>query len=308
MQQFRSLQDADLNATWLTIGAFDGVHLGHQKIIRELVAGAHLIGAPAALLSFDPHPVEVLRGPQTAFYLSTQEEKAELLAELGLDALVVETFDEHLATTSAREFMERIKQQLDIRQLWIGHDFAMGHNREGDFDTLSAYGEELGFSVHPVSALELDGEVVSSSRIRRALGRGAVDEAEKLLGRPYSLMGTVSEGAGRGSSIGIPTANLEIWPKRVVPASGVYVCRAHVGGQDWPAVSNIGVRPTFEDKLLAPVVESHLLDYHNDEVDGEKLRLSFVARLRDEQRFSSVDELLEQIQRDIEQARQILKG
>lgn len=306
MQLYNSLQAARLEGTWLTIGAFDGVHLGHQKILSELTAGAHARGAPAVALSFFPHPVEVLRGPRRAFYLSSPEEKIELLEELGLDALVVHPFDALVAQTPARDFVEQLKQQLDLKQLWMGHDFALGHNRQGDFPTLQRFGAEMGFELHPVEAVELDGAPISSSRVRALLSEGKVEDAARCLGRPYALGGKVVRGAGRGASIGIPTANLDVWPKRAVPASGVYVCRAHIRGRIWGAVTNIGVRPTFEDQLVAPVVETHILDYAGDSLYGRQLRLEFLARLRDEKRFSSVDALIAQIQKDVEAGREHL--
>lgn len=306
MQHYDSLHAARLQDAWLSIGAFDGVHLGHQKILTELTAGAHADGAPAVALSFFPHPIEVLHGPRQAFYLSSPEEKAELLEAIDLDALIVQPFDLEFSQTPARAFVEQLKTQLGLKQLWIGHDFALGHNREGDLPTLQRYGEEMGFTVHPVDAVELDGEPISSSRIRTLLGTGKVEDARRCLGRPYALSGEVVKGAGRGASIGIPTANLAIWPKRVVPASGVYVCRAEAGGRSWGAVTNIGIRPTFEEGLQAPVVETHILDYAGESLYGQTLRLEFIARLRDEQRFASVDELIAQIHRDIQAGRERL--
>jgi riboflavin kinase/FMN adenylyltransferase len=306
MQHYSSLQDARVQGAWLTIGAFDGVHLGHQKVLKELTAGAHANGAPAVALSFFPHPVEVLRGPLQAFYLSSPEEKLGLLEALGLDVLIQHPFDEQMAQTPAREFVEQLKGQLDLQQLWVGHDFALGHNREGDFPTLQRFGTEMGFEVRAVGALELDGEPISSSRIRRLLGEGRVEDAARCLGRPYTLTGEVVKGAGRGASIGIPTANLQIWPKRALPASGVYVCRVGAGDHTWGAVTNIGVRPTFDEKLRVPVVETHILDYAGDSLYGKPLHLEFLARLRDEKRFAGVDELIAQIKSDIEAGREHL--
>lgn len=306
MQHFKSLQDAKLEAVWLSIGAFDGVHVGHQKILKELTAGAHGVGAPAVVLTFDPHPVEVLRGPLESFYLSTMDEKAAWIAELGVDALITQSFTLEFSKTKAEDFVRRLKQQLGLSQLWVGHDFALGHNREGDLAALRRFGVEMDFEVRALDAVEAEGEVVSSSRIRRLLAVGDVELTAGLLGRPYSLNGKVVRGVGRGSSIGIPTANLEIWAKRAVPASGVYVCWAQLGERRWGAVTNIGVRPTFEDKLLAPVVESHLLDYDEGEFYEQDLHLEFLARLRAEQRFSGVEDLLAQIHKDIERARDLL--
>lgn len=306
MRQFASLQDARCDNAWLTIGAFDGVHLGHQKILNGLTAGAHQQGDPAVVLTFYPHPSEVLRGPRGNFYLMSPESKARQLELMGADILITQPFDLEFSKTSARDFVTRLKDRLGLKQLWVGHDFALGHNREGDFAALQGFGEEMGFSVHAIPAVEIDGEPVSSSRIRALLAAGDVQAAARLLGRPYSLAGEVTGGAKRGRSIGIPTANLALWEKRAVPASGVYVTWATLDDKRYGSVTNIGVRPTFEDKLLAPVVEGHLLDYDGDEFYGQTLRLDFIARLRGEQRFTGVDELVAQIHRDIAAGRIVL--
>lgn len=306
MQQFASLQDAQCKNAWLTIGAFDGVHLGHQRILNDLTAGAHQQGDPAVVLTFYPHPVEVLRGPRNSFYLMSPEAKAKQLELLGVDVLITQTFDLEFSKTSARDFVTQLKDRLDLKELWVGHDFALGHNREGDFATLQKLGAEMNFSVHAIAPVEIEGEPVSSSRIRSLLAAGDVQGAARLLGRPYSLAGEVIGGAKRGRSIGIPTANLALWEKRAVPASSVYVTWATLGDKRWGSVTNIGVRPTFEDKLLAPVVESHLLDYDGRDFYGRSLRLDFIARLRGEQRFAGVIELVNQIHRDIEAGRIVL--
>lgn len=306
MQHFASLQVAHIQNAWLTIGAFDGVHLGHQQILKQLTAGAHAKGAPAVVLTFDPHPEEVLRGPRSRFYLNTPQQQAEQLAALGVDVLVRHPFTRETAATSARDFVQLLKEHLGLEELWVGHDFALGRNREGDFAALQTLGAELGFSLHPVPALELDGAPVSSSRIRGLIAEGDVAAAARLLGRPFALAGEVVAGAQRGRSIGIPTANVAVDDKLALPANGVYVTRARLGGQAWGAVTNIGLRPTFEDGTLAPVVEAHLLDYAGGEFYGQQLQLDFLARLRAEQRFEGVEALLAQIQRDIAAARQQL--
>jgi riboflavin kinase/FMN adenylyltransferase len=307
MQQFSSLQAARAQKAWLTIGAFDGLHLGHQKMLKDFTAAAHAHHAPAVVLTFYPHPVEVLRGPRNSFYLMSPEEKAKQIGSLNVDMLITHPFDQTTVNTSAHDFVALLKKQLDIQQLWVGHDFALGHNREGDFAALQKFGQELGFTVRLVETVKLDGEVVSSSRVRALLAEGDVAQAARLLGRLYSLSGEVGSGAQRGRSIGIPTANIKIWEKRAVPATGVYVTWASLGSKRWPSVTNIGVRPTFEDKLAAPVVESHILDYDGGEFYGQTLQLEFVSRLRAEQRFAGVDELLAQIHKDIQAARVVLK-
>lgn len=306
MQQFLSLQEARAQKAWLTIGAFDGLHIGHQKILKDLTAAAHAQQAPAVLLTFNPHPVEVLRGPRNSFYLTSPEEKAQHIHTFNVDMLITHPFDQATLNTSAYEFVVLLKKQLDIQELWVGHDFALGHNREGDFATLQKFGQEMGFTVHLVEPVKLDGEVVSSSRIRALLTEGDVTQAARMLGRPYSLSGEVVSGAQRGRSIGIPTANIKVSEKRVVPATGVYVTWASLGSQRWPSVTNIGLRPTFADQLPAPVIETHLLDFDGGEFYGQTLQLEFVSRLRAEQKFSGVDQLLAQIHKDIESARSAL--
>jgi riboflavin kinase/FMN adenylyltransferase len=305
MQQFYGLQDVFVQGAWLTIGSFDGVHLGHQQIIHHITAGAHATGAAAVVLTFHPHPSLVLSGPRESFYLTTQEKKAALLEELGVDILITHPFNREVSSIGARDFVGQLYAHLNIQQLWVGHDFALGHNREGTFPVLQEYGQELGFIIRAVDAFRIDGEVVSSSRIRRFLEAGQVDQAARLLGRPYSLRGLVEKGDGRGHTIGIPTANLAIPKELAVPAAGVYAVRVCLGDKTYRAVSNIGVRPTFENQSAASHVEAHILDFDRD-IYGEEVELDFVAHLRDERRFPDADTLVAQIRADISQAEAIL--
>ncbi len=303
MQQFASLLDAQFRSAWLTIGSFDGVHRGHQELLRRFLQGAQEAGAPAVVLTFFPHPIEILRGPLESYYLSSPEQKTARIAELGLDALIVQPFDEAFSQTSAHEFLGLLKEQLGFERLWVGHDFAMGHGREGNVEYLRAHQEEFGYQLEVLEAVRIEGEVVSSSRIRAMLEAGDVEQATHFLGRPFALDGEVVMGAKRGRQLGIPTANISVWPKRVAPKQGVYACRAWLGEQSWGAVTNIGLRPTFEEGLQAPVVEAHLLDYEGGEFYGQELRLEFLARLRDEQKFDGVEALKAQILQDIDAAR-----
>lgn len=305
MQHFASLQDINLQDAWLTIGSFDGVHIGHQQILKDLTAGAGKVGAPAVLLTFYPHPAVVLRGPRESFYLTTPEEKAEFLGEAGVDIVITHPFDHNVAAISAQDFVTRLKEHLGFTQLFVGHDFALGHNREGDVPALRRFGAEMGFEVHEITPVKHNGEVVSSSLIRQLLFDGKIKQANKLLGKPFSLVGDVENGEGRGRTIGIPTANLAIWKERATPGSGVYVCRAEVNRQSWQAVVNIGVRPTFESEVTAPTLEAHLLDFDED-IYGESMRLEFLMRLRGEKKFAGVEELVTQIKADIAEAREIL--
>jgi riboflavin kinase/FMN adenylyltransferase len=305
MQHYWSLDDLQLKRSWLTIGSFDGVHLGHQEIIHKLTAGAHAVGALAVVLTFHPHPAVVLGKVKESHYLSTPEERAALLADLGVDLVITHPFNKQVAALSAREFMELINSHLDIDQLWVGYDFALGKGRQGDIPTLRQIGVELGYTLDVIPPLTLDGEVVSSSRIRSLLFSGQVEEAGRLLGRPYRIGGIVVPGDGRGRTIGIPTANLEIWSELAVPQSGVYVCRAYVDGRAYGAVTNIGTRPTFETQNPVSTVEAHILDLSED-LYGRHVQLDFLQRLRDELRFPSVQALIEQIHVDIQTGRKIL--
>ncbi len=305
MQHFWSLDEVQLDGAWLTIGSFDGVHLGHQKVVRELAAGAHQSHSPAVVLTFFPHPAVVLRGHDYPFYLTTPEEKARLLGDLDIDVVITYPFNKEVAATSAQDFMRKLHQHLRIRHLQIGHDFALGKNRAGNFHTLTSMGVEMGFTVRRTEALSSQEQTISSSRIRFMLGAGQVAEAATLLGRAFSVEGKVILGDQRGATLGFPTANLEIWAEQTIPAAGVYVCRAHWAGQTWGAVTNIGVRPTFESEPVNPRIEAHLLDFQGN-LYGESIQLEFIERLRGEQRFPNVTALVKQIQQDSQKARQIL--
>lgn len=288
----------------LTIGAFDGVHVGHRALLGQLTAAARARGNQAAVVTFFPHPSVVLRKQEREqpFYINTPAEKADLLAQLGIDITVTHPFDLDVSRRTATEFVEQLQRALDFKEIWCGADFAFGHNREGTVDWLTAQGARRGFAVKVIAHSQAAGEVVSSSRIRRALNAGDVEQAAACLGRPFRLPGVVVEGNKRGRTIGIPTANLKFWEERAYPALGVYACRARVDDQLYHAVTNIGVRPTFGDSQL-PTVEAHLLNFDGD-LYGKTVTLDFLARLRPEMKFSGVQELVAQIRKDIDNARQ----
>lgn len=305
MQHLNSLDHLRLDHTWATIGSFDGVHRGHQAIIHNMVAGAHQAGAKAVVVTFFPHPAVVLRGPQGPFFLTTPDERAKLLEELGVDVVVTLHFDRQMAALSAEEFMRKIHDHLGLRRLFVGFDFALGRGREGNVERLRQLGEQMGYTLEVTQSIEIGGETVSSSRIRALLTHGSVDEAATLLGRPYSLTGEVIHGDGRGRSLGIPTANISVWQERIIPAVGVYATWAVVDGERLPSVTNIGVRPTFENQPVFARVETHLMDFDRD-LYGKSVKLEFIQYLRREQRFPSVEHLLEQIHQDIQQSREVL--
>ena len=306
MRHFLSLEGLQLKDTWLTIGTFDGVHRGHQEIVRKLAAGAHSTESQAAVLTFFPHPALVLGKRRDPFYLTTPDERAVLLGELGADIVITFPFNLQTASTSAYDFMALLKQHLGLHHLIVGYDFALGKDRQGDVPTLQKIGVELGYTVEAMPPFKIEGEAVSSSRIRSALAAGDMELAALLLGRPFQVSGKVVTGDGRGRTIGIPTANLSLWAERAIPRAGVYVCQAVVNGKVWGAVTNVGFRPTFESQPVPPRVETHLLDFIT-EIYGQEISLNFLSRLRDEQRFPNVEALAAQIQRDIAQARQFLE-
>jgi riboflavin kinase/FMN adenylyltransferase len=303
MRHFWNLTAVKLPDAWLTIGSFDGVHRGHQAIVRRLSAGARAAGSPAVVLTFYPHPSVVLGKRKDPFYLTSSEERAALLGTCGADVVITHPFDRQVAATPAADFVSLLKQQLGLTHMLVGYDFALGRNREGDVPTLNKLGETFDYTLETMPPVENNGEIVSSSRIRSSLAEGEVEKAGQLLARPYRIPGRVVAGDGRGRSIGIPTANLEVWAERVIPKAGVYVCRALVGGKSWGAVSNIGVRPTFETQPVPPRVEAHILDF-DAQIYDQEIQLDFLARLRDEQRFPGVQALVGQIHKDIERARE----
>ena len=305
MQHYRSLEEVDLQTSWLTVGVFDGVHRGHQQIVRKLTTGAHANEAPAVVLTFDPHPATVLTGRELKC-LTLPDERASLFEELGVDVVITERFTRELSAVTAHDFMARLTRRLGLRHLLIGYDFALGKGREGNAARLTEIGSELGYTVEVVPAVSDESGVISSTEIRKLIEVGNVAEARRLLGHPYSLHGPVIHGDGRGKTIHVPTANIAYSHEKMIPARGIYACWAYLGGEKYQAAINIGINPTFTPDKQTPNVEVHLLDYQRGDIYGEDLRLEFVARLRDELKFDSVDVLLEQIWKDIETTRRIL--
>jgi riboflavin kinase / FMN adenylyltransferase len=305
MQHVRSLDAVHLEGSWVTIGSFDGVHLGHQAIIRRLVDGAHAQELLAVIITFFPHPSKVLRGNGSPFYLTTPEERAEILAGLQVDLAVTLPFNKELASLTADEFIRLLSEHLNLKRLLVGHDFALGRGREGNFEVLGKLGQKYHYLLEGQSPLLVAGELVSSSRIRELISQGNVARAAEYLGRRFAVEGKVVPGDGRGRTIGIPTANLEIWGELLLPARGVYATLAHTGAIEIPSVTNIGIRPTFENQSPQPRVETHLLNFNRD-LYGTILQLEFIDFLRPEQRFPSVQALVGQIQTDIKHAREVI--
>lgn len=306
MELHSSFDSIQTGGSWVTIGSFDGMHLGHQALVIKLVEGAHGEGLPAIVVTFHPHPSVVLRNIQGPFYLATQAEKTAIIDTLQVDHLATLTFDKSMAQWTAEEFMEKLVLNLRPRRLLIGPGFALGRKREGNQTRLEGLGTSWGYTLESVPPFLLDQQVVSSSRIRELLQNREVEMASKLLGRNFTLTGKVVPGDGRGRQIGIPTANIEIPPERLIPGNGVFATIVRMSGQKriW-SVSNIGLRPTFEASQTLARVETHLLDFTGD-LYGQNLELEFAAYLRPEQRFSSINQLVEQIQKDITLAKEIL--
>lgn len=299
--------DANPSRTFLTIGVFDGVHRGHQRLISGMADAACKAGVIPVAMTFDPHPVTVLSDASTLL-LTGVEERVEYMAALGLDIVIVQSFTQATASTSAADFVSSLVHHLHPVQMWIGPDFTLGHGCEGDVSFLRRRGREDDFTVRIVEPLVWHGDVVSSSRVRDALQSGDISEANGCLGRPYRLSGLVVQGRGVGRSVGVPTANLSLPSDRLLPCSGVYACKAHAqlegGIETHPAAVNVGVRPTFA--LQDMVVEAHLLDFQAN-LYGRELKLDFIARLRDEHSYPSHDALVNQLHEDIAQTRRILE-
>lgn len=305
MHHLTSLDDIELKDAWVSIGTFDGVHLGHQEIIRKLTRGAHDRGLPAIVVTFFPHPAVVLHKRENAFYLTSPEERATLLGQYGVDFVITLPFNDEMAQLDANSFIDTIFHKVQFSTLVEGVDFALGRNRQGNLQSLIELGKKMNFQVVTVPSYNINGEIVSSSQIRSMLFSGQVRLVRDLLGRYYSLFGKVIKGDGRGKTFQIPTANLVIWHERAIPEGGVYACLAYHQDQTWYAVTNIGVRPTFEKTPVTPRVETHLLDF-NREIYGELIMIEFIDRIRSEIRFEKKELLISQIQNDIIQARQIL--
>jgi riboflavin kinase/FMN adenylyltransferase len=287
----------------LTIGVFDGVHLGHKYLISRLKELALKQGLLSGVVTFRQHPQEVLSPKNRLPFLTSIAQRTNLLKSEGIDAIIPLSFTTELARLSARQFLELLQKHLRMRGVVIGPDFALGRNREGDTETMRRLGQEMGFSVSVVPPVKIDGEVVSSTAIRNALARGDMKRVQKLTGRPFRLQGRVVAGAGRGVKLGFPTANLEVEAEQALPPDGVYVSQAHIDDRSYPSVTNIGKRPTFGNNKR--IVEVYLLDYDN-ELYGRELEIDILERLRGEKKFKTAEELKKQIAQDIERGRKWL--
>jgi riboflavin kinase/FMN adenylyltransferase len=287
------LPDATTKPRRLAVGEFDGVHIGHREVIRDA----------DAVLTFEPHPRTVVAPASAPKLLTTLEQKADLIAALGIEELIVIPFDGSFAAQTAQEFIDHVLvDHLDARHVSVGENFRFGNKARGDAALLAA---QDAFETRVAELVELDGEIVSSTHIRGLVATGQVGDAARALGAPFGMRGTVAHGDKRGRTLGFPTANLVPDPRLAVPDHGIYACRAILPGLgEWTAAVSIGVRPTFVTGR-GLLVEAFLLDF-DDDIYGRELRLDFIQRLRGEKRFESVDALVEQMRRDVEQTREII--
>jgi riboflavin kinase/FMN adenylyltransferase len=289
--------------TFLTIGVFDGVHAGHRYLLEKLQERASEKNLLSAVVTFNPHPQSVLYPRDQLPRLSDVEDRIKTLQELGIDIVSVLTFTPKVARLSAKEFMFLVKKQLKMQGIMVGPDFALGRSREGSLDLLRSLGHEMKFSVEVIPPYTINGEVVSSTLIRRALAQGDMRRVQRLMGRPFYLRGKVITTTKRGRVLGFPTANLDIKSQQAVPSNGVYATITQVDGRQFPSTTNIGIRPTFGEGR--ETVETHILNFEGDLYDKE-IMIEFVQKLRDEQHFPSSKKLKAQIGKDIREAEMIL--
>ena len=302
MRLFHGTDNAEIQRpTVLTLGVFDGLHLGHQLIMRTVVERARAVGAVPTVITFDPHPRAVLHPESAPPLLQTFDQKIEAFGVLGIEQTIVVRFTKEFASIQAGQFLrEVVKDRLHAKEVYLGKGFAFGHNREGNIELLRKLGDELGFVAGEVPEVSLRGKRVSSSKIRELLSRGQVNLARRMLGRPYGVEGLVERGAERGHKLGFPTANLHP-QNRVIPKNGVYVTGTLIDGQWRRSVTNVGLRPTFGE-ATEPSVETYVMNWDGD-LYGDVVRVRFLYRLRDERKFASIEELKAQIARDVNRAK-----
>jgi riboflavin kinase / FMN adenylyltransferase len=303
----RSLEQVPSSARggMVTIGNFDGVHLGHQALITYLIQKAQQAGVPATVVTFEPHAFEYFGGNQLHIpRLTRLREKYAAISDLGVDNIVILKFNHELANQSATEFVRMIWQSLQPKHIVIGDDFHFGHKRQGNFALLQKMGMELGFSVEAMPTIEVEGERVSSTRVRKALAEGNHQLTERLLGHPYAMLGRVRTGDQLGRTWGFPTANLHLH-RRLTPVHGIYTVRMYgVGNKPLAGVAYVGERPTIDGTRT--LLEVHLLDFNQD-IYGHYVRVEFCQKLRDDAHYATVEQLKAQIAKDVAAARDYFK-
>ena len=285
----------------LTLGVFDGLHLGHQLIMRTVVERARILGAVPTVITFDPHPRAVLHPESAPPLLQTFDQKIEAFGVLGIEQSIVVRFNRAFAQIEAEDFLrDVVRDRLHALEVYLGRGFAFGRNREGNIGLLRKVSERLGFRADEVPEVRLRGQRISSSRVREMLAAGSVNLARRMLGRPYGVEGRVVRGEQRGRSLGFPTANLRP-QNRVIPRGGVYVTATLIEGAWRRSVTNVGTRPTFKDEASEPSIETYVMGWEGD-LYGDVVRVRFLHRLRDERKFASIEELKDQIARDRDRA------
>jgi riboflavin kinase/FMN adenylyltransferase len=305
MQVFHGIEAVQrkLKNPAITIGNFDGVHKGHQALFQRVKQLAEELNGESVVVTFDPHPLEVLFPQKAPSFITSHRQKLDLIASCGIDATIVIPFDHKFSQMSAREFVEvLIVEKIGARAIVVGHDYRFGHSREGDIAFLKQLGEQYGFKVETVTGVKVNDTVVSSTTIRQMIVSGNIKKANKLLGRFFEVSGTVIPGRKRGVSLGFPTANIRM-PAITSPRTGVYVVEAEVDGKTYGGAANLGYNPTFGDTDLS--LEAHLFDFSQD-IYGKPITVRFIDRLRDELRFTGPDELAAQIGKDVAAAKKIL--
>lgn len=305
MKVYRGVEglEGKFNSPAVTLGNFDGVHIGHKKIFEKLRSCVDKSGSEAVIFTFDPHPVKVLRPDETHKLISPLPEKLKLLEESGADAVILADFTKTFAAQHPAHFVrEIIHKAIGARHVIVGHDFTFGKGKEGTIDSLRLLGDELGFQVEVVPAVKIEGQIVSSTRIRELIRQGDVKKAAMLLGRFHYIAGKVIEGHGRGKPLGFPTANID-YHAELLPEDGVYASKAEIEGKTYGAATNVGVNPTFGNEKRS--IETFIFDL-DETLYGKTIKVSFIERIRGEVAFSSPEELANQIARDISKVRAIL--
>jgi len=295
--------DKSFTNSIITLGNFDGLHLGHQELIKKIILRAKETGGLSMVVTFRPHPLKILAPEKCPPLISIYEEKIRLLEKLGIDVLVKIPFTLDFSAMEPRDFVHDILVDLlGAKEIFVGYNYRFGKGRKGNISMLKELGKELGFIVREVEQVSLNGEVVSSTRIRQLLINGEVEPAAKLLGRPYALCGIVIKGDGRGRGLGFPTANLAS-RHSIIPSNGVYAVRLFVRDKYYNGIVNIGMRPTFDAKSMA--VEAHIFDFDED-IYGEEMTVYFAGKIREERKFGSAEALINQINADINSAKDLL--
>ena len=306
MEIFRHIEDKALTVSGsaVTMGNFDGIHVGHRALIRNAVEEAKASGISSVVLTFEPHPLKILAPERAPRLLLAHKDKMQMLQELGVEVVIIQHFDPQFAGIEAAAFVRSfLIQRLRLKKIWVGRDLRFGRGRQGNVDDLARWGSELGFEVGIVEPIVINGIRVSSSRIRERIEQGQVDEVEPMLGRYHFISGRVVGGHQRGRDLGFPTANIASRTE-VIPLDGIYATVLHVKGEAWLSVSSVGMNPTFGDGPRT--VESFVLDF-TDDIYNEPVKLSFVRRIRDERKFSRVGDLVAQIAEDVKSARAVFQ-